>query len=73
MYGLNILPYDSAFPGLPNRTDGKQKSVKPARGFVYKQFAFTECLLENIGKPVFHRYSSDLFGSWMQVGQNIPF
>ena len=27
----------------------------------------TECLLENIGKPVFHNYSpSDLYGSWMQ-------
>ena len=23
MYGLNILPYDTAFPGLPNRTGGK--------------------------------------------------
>ena len=23
MYGLNILPYDSSFPGLPNRTGGK--------------------------------------------------
>ena len=22
MYGLNILPYDSSFPGLPNRTGG---------------------------------------------------
>ena len=28
---------------------------------------FLECLLENIGKPVFHRYTADLFGSWMQV------
>lgn len=22
MYGLNILPYDSSLPGLPNRTEG---------------------------------------------------
>ena len=22
MYGLNILPYDTIFPGLPNRTSG---------------------------------------------------
>jgi hypothetical protein len=28
---------------------------------------FSECLLENIGKPVFHRWSSDHFGGWMQV------
>ena len=27
---------------------------------------YVECLLENIGKPVFHRYKNDLFGSWMQ-------
>jgi len=46
MYGLNILAYDTTFPGLPNRT--------------------SECLLENIGKPVFHRWSSDHFGGWMQ-------
>ena len=25
MYGLNILPYDTTFPGLPNRTSGKSK------------------------------------------------
>lgn len=24
MYGLNVLPYDTVFPGLPNRTSGKQ-------------------------------------------------
>ena len=31
---------------------------------------FAECLLENIGKPVFHRYDSDLYGSWMQVSSH---
>lgn len=29
-------------------------------------YFFLECILENIGKPVFHRYSTDLYGSWMQ-------
>ena len=24
-----------------------------------------ECMIETIGKPVFHRYSGDLHGSWM--------
>ena len=27
----------------------------------------SDCLLENIGKPVFHRHSNDLYGSWMRV------
>ena len=35
--------------------------------FLGKAYYFPECLLENIGKPVYHRWSSDLFGSWMQV------
>ena len=35
---------------------------------IYISIFFLECLLENIGKPVFHRYTADLFGSWMQVG-----
>ena len=29
MYGLNILPYDSTFPGLPNRTQGIKMALKP--------------------------------------------
>ncbi|XP_059081824.1 uncharacterized protein LOC131879496 [Tigriopus californicus] len=45
MYGLNVLPYDTVFPGLPNRT--------------------SECMIETIGKPVFHRYTPDLYGSWL--------
>ena len=24
-----------------------------------------ECMIETIGKPVFHRYSGDLHGAWM--------
>ena len=35
---------------------------------IYISIFFLECLLENIGKPVFHKYTADLFGSWMQVG-----
>ena len=30
----------------------------------------SECQLENIGKPVFHLYSDDLYGSWMQDAVN---
>ena len=32
----------------------------------------SECLLENIGKPVFHAYSTDLYGSWMQDAVSFP-
>ena len=33
----------------------------------YIFFSISACELENIGKPVFHRYSTGLYGSWMQV------
>ena len=80
IFGLSVLPYD-VLPGLPNRTDGKLHfpAILVIDGFNLKRFIsitylyliyisiFLECLLENIGKPVFHRYTADLFGSWMQV------
>ena len=34
MYGLNILPYDSSFPGLPNRTGGEITKRTPLHIFL---------------------------------------
>lgn len=39
MYGLNILPYDSTFPGLPNRTSGNYDLET-----VLYTFCHTECI-----------------------------
>ena len=82
IFGLNVLPYETALQGLPNRTEGNISS-NTGRAICLLKISFrsyncdqishvemyiSECLLENIGKPVFHRYTQDLFGSWMQVG-----
>ncbi len=71
MYGLTILPYNTSLPGLPNRTEGqcsrllRVKYRLPSISARTHMYAFSDCMIETIGKPVFHRYSGDLYGSWM--------
>ena len=80
IFGLNVLPYETALQGLPNRTEGNcnmNKTIYNDILGIYEIIGYrsskmnneliSECLLENIGKPVFHRYTQDLYGSWMQV------
>ena len=43
--------------------------IKKCRSSKTIKLNISECLLENIGKPVFHRYTQDLYGSWMQVNK----
>ena len=36
-----------------------------ANTYFNRSCGISECMVETIGKPVFHRYSGDLYGSWL--------
>lgn len=72
---LEIKPTDNYnYPGLPNRTFGEityinQRKFGLRNGHIFETKILLDCVLYAVGKPVYHKFTEQNYGSWLKDAQ----